>query len=172
MQEITVQECNEALKSGGYLIDVRTPAEYNAVHAAPALNIPLEHVDTDKLKAACSKGPWYIICQSGGRSSKACKTLSELSGVYNVVGGTSAWQSAGLEISTNGKKIMSIENQVRIIAGFLILVTVSLGQLINPLWLIFTGFIGAGLLFSGMFNFCGLAILLSKMPWNKGECCK
>ncbi|WP_370515216.1 DUF2892 domain-containing protein [Erythrobacter sp. THAF29] len=57
--------------------------------------------------------------------------------------------------------------QVQIAAGILILVGVVLGTLTSPLWYGLSGFVGAGLLFAGVTGWCGMANLLSLMPWNR-----
>ncbi len=78
-------------------IDVRTSGEYASGHAKGTTNIPLDSfndADISKLKQYKNV---YVICQSGGRSASATKTLLE-SGVnaISVAGGTTAWHSQGL----------------------------------------------------------------------------
>ena len=37
-----------------------------------------------------------------------------------------------------------------------------------------SGFVGAGLMFAGLTDWCGMGMLLAKMPWNQrggGSCC-
>jgi hypothetical protein len=43
----------------------------------------------------------------------------------------------------------------------------ALAATVSPLFLIGTGFMGAGLLFAGATGICALATVLSKMPWNR-----
>jgi hypothetical protein len=33
----------------------------------------------------------------------------------------------------------------------------------------FLGFFGAGLIFAGLNGYCGLAMLMARIPWNKGH---
>ena len=100
------------------------------------------------------------------------------SNVVNVDGGTLAWEQSGLPVNRGERKMISLERQVRIVAGFLTLVG-SLLVIISPWFLIIPAFIGAGLTFAGFSNTCGMGMMLAKMPWNKslnscssgGGCC-
>lgn len=98
--EISVHDLSEVLKSTPRprLIDVRTPGEYRAGHAPHAESTPLQELpgrlaDLDLPKDARV----YVICQSGGRSMRACQMLrAEGYNAVNVAGGTGAWLRAGL----------------------------------------------------------------------------
>lgn len=80
-------------------VDVRTPEEYAAGHAVRAINIPLSELP-NKLDRIEKGEPVYVICQTGRRSKEASDILIKngYNWVFNVTGGTSAWQSAGLPI--------------------------------------------------------------------------
>ncbi len=73
---------------------------------------------------------FYFVCQSGGRCRKACEKL-ESSGlqIVNVDGGTSACIAAGLPV-IRGKGSISLERQVRIAAGSLVVIGVTLGHFV------------------------------------------
>jgi hypothetical protein len=60
-----------------------------------------------------------------------------------------------------------MERQVRIGAGALVLASLALAQWVHPAWIGLAAFMGAGLVFSGVTGFCGMAIILAKMPWNQ-----
>jgi len=158
------------------LIDVRTPAEFREIHASIAVNIPLDRISSDQIQERThgnADAPVYIICQSGNRSSRACQKLMD-AGVTNVVsveGGTKAWESAGLPVE-RGKKTISLERQVRIAAGFLVLTGALLGMFINPWFSGISAFVGAGLMFAGITDTCGMAMVLAKMPWNQVTVCE
>ena len=62
---------------------------------------------------------------------------------------------------------MSLERQVRIAAGSLVLLGAALGFFVHPYWLALSAFVGAGLLFAGITDTCGMGMLLAKMPWNQ-----
>ena len=150
------------------IIDVRTPVEFRQVHAVGAKNVPLDQLDADAAaNSADSSKPIYVICRSGNRSAKACQKLvsTGCDHVVNVDGGMIAWEQAGLPV-VRGRKAVSLERQVRIVAGFLVLLGVMLGFL-HPAFYLLSAFVGAGLMFAGITDTCGMAMLLAKMPWNK-----
>ena len=150
------------------LIDVRTPAEFRSVRAEGALNHPLESLEAEALPFEKSE-TLHLICQSGGRSAKACQLL-EAAGyeaVVNVEGGTAAWQAARLPVA-EGKKAMSLERQVRIAAGSLIVVGAAVGCFVHPGGYGLSTFVGAGLVFAGLTDTCAMGMLIAKMPWNRG----
>lgn len=153
------------------VIDVRTPAEFREIHAGVARNIPLDRLVPDKV-AGAGREPGralYVICRSGNRSRQACEKLvaAGVANVVNVEGGTQAWERAGLPV-VRGEKAISLERQVRIAAGMLVLLGVVLAVLVSPYWMAIPAFVGAGLVFAGITDNCGMAILLARMPWNRG----
>jgi rhodanese-related sulfurtransferase len=164
---------------GVTLIDVRTPAEYDEVHVEGARNIPLDRLDPRAIAAehAGKAGPLYFVCKSGGRSQKACEQLiaAGINDVVSVEGGTSACEAAGMKVARSGRKVMSLERQVRICAGGLVVLGAVLGHFVNPAWHALSAFIGAGLVFAGVTDTCGMAMMLAKMPWNQvrgaAACC-
>lgn len=151
------------------LIDVRTPVEYREVHVEGARNVPLDQLNATQLAAAQngSDQPLYVICRSGGRGKQACEKLHAAGylHVVNVEGGTQAWDQAGLPV-VRGKKAISLERQVRITAGSLVLLG-TLGALVNPYWIGLAGFVGAGLVFAGITDTCGMGMMIARMPWNQ-----
>ena len=169
MKNLSVEESARERRNGDsiQLIDVRTPAEFRSVHAEGALNHPLESLDPEGLPF--EKGETlHLICQSGGRSAKACQLL-EAAGyeaVVNVEGGTAAWQAARLPV-VEGKKAMSLERQVRIAAGSLIVTGAAIGCFVHPGGYGLSAFVGAGLIFAGVTDTCGMGMLIAKMPWNR-----
>jgi rhodanese-related sulfurtransferase len=172
MQTIDVKQLAEKQRSGEVdLIDVRTPVEFREVHAEGARNVPLDSLDP-KQEATRHNGhtaePLYVICRTGGRSSKAVKKFLDagIENVVNVDGGTEAWQKAGLPVK-HGKKAISLERQVRIAAGFLVLLGAALGYFVHPYFIGLSAFVGAGLMFAGITDTCGMGMLLAKMPWNQ-----
>lgn len=170
---ISVQEFAPLIMRGGIdLLDVRSLMEFYEIHAVGALCSPLDTLNPKAImdsRGARASEPLYIICRSGGRSMQACQ-MFEKAGYSNVVsidGGTLAWDKAGLPVNRGQRKMMSLDRQVRICAGLLTL-TGALLAIISPWFLILPGFIGAGLTFSGISNTCGMGMLLTKAPWNKG----
>ncbi|TWU13455.1 Inner membrane protein YgaP [Symmachiella macrocystis] len=172
LNSISVQELAEiGDKSTVELIDVRTPAEYRETHSTIARNVPLDELDAEKLLAdrnSSADQPLYVICNSGNRSRKACEKLinAGCTNVVNVQGGTQAWEQADLPV-VRGKKTVSLERQVRIAAGSLVLLGSVLALTVHPYFAGLAAFVGAGLVFAGVTDTCGMAMLLAKMPWNR-----
>ena len=191
------------------LIDVRTPIEFQELHAAPARSVPLDQLDPAALMRAHQAGglaqfssdengtvplgsaaavgdcpnfrptkmglspaevpePLYVICRSGSRGRQACEKFlaAGCTNVVNVEGGTQAWAAAGLPV-VRGKKTVSLERQVRIAAGSLDSLGVLLAWLVHPAFNALSAFVGAGLIFAGLTDTCGLALFLARMPWNR-----
>lgn len=171
VQQIAARELFDLISSGKTLtlIDVRTPVEYREVHVECAKNIPLHSLKpAELLNEANGQQPIYVICKAGGRGRQACEKLlaAGYNNVINVTGGTDAWDQAGFPV-VRGKKAISLERQVRIAAGFLLLVGTSLAIFVDPWFVVLNGLIGAGLVFAGVTDFCGMGLLLAQMPWNK-----
>ncbi len=152
------------------LIDVRTPIEFQEVHSIHAENVALSSLDPHTVMAGrngSSGEPLYVICMSGKRGAKACAEFMNAgySNVVNVEGGTKAWSAAGLPVN-RGRKVISLERQVRIAAGFLALLGGVL-SFIHPYWAGLAAFVGAGLMFAGITDTCAMGLLIAKMPWNQ-----
>jgi rhodanese-related sulfurtransferase len=169
--KILATQLNAEIQSGKTvsLIDVRTPAEYGEVHIPASQLMPLDRLDAAAIKSAFSHGgPCVLICRSGKRAEQAYQKL-QAAGCGNLVildGGVAAWESAGLPVE-RGAKAISLERQVRIAAGLLVLLGVILGTWVQSGFYGLSAFVGAGLVFAGVTDWCGMAMLLAKMPWNQ-----
>jgi rhodanese-related sulfurtransferase len=158
------------------LIDVRTPLEFRQVHVDFARNVPLDRLTVEAAnrgRVSPASEPLYVICRSGGRGKQACEKLSAAGlNVVNVEGGTQAWDQAGLPVVRGETKVISLERQVRIAAGTLVVIGAALGAFVHPYWIGLAAFVGAGLIFAGITDTCGMGLMLAKMPWNReGGCC-
>jgi len=169
---ITPQRLQELRNSGQHvdLVDVRTPVEFREVHVDFARNVPLTELKSATLprEKYTPETPLYVICRAGGRGQQACEQLQAagLAHVVNVAGGTLAWEQAGLPV-IRGKKFISLERQVRIAAGSLVLIGSLLGAFVHLYWIGLSAFVGAGLVFAGLTDTCGMGMLLARMPWNQ-----
>lgn len=171
MKTITAEQLHSIHREGRdiTLIDVRSPAEFRSVHVQNAVNLPLGDLDEASIAPHSTKNnEVYLICHSGGRSTKACEQLKALgfTNVISVDGGTAACEDCGLPVN-KGKQAMSIERQVRIVAGSLVVIGVVLSILLNPSFIYLSAFVGAGLVFAGVSDTCMMGLLLAKMPWNR-----
>jgi rhodanese-related sulfurtransferase len=158
------------------LIDVRTPVEFREVHLDIARNVPLDRLNPENLmrtRNGSSGEPLYVICKSGGRGQQACEKFIKagFTNVVNVGGGTTACIEAGLPV-VRGKATMSLERQVRIAAGSLVLLGVIGSYAVHPCLIGLSAFVGAGLVFAGVTDTCGMGMMLARMPWNKCDSCK
>ncbi len=141
-------------------IDARTPVEFRELHVKWPATSPWT---TSTLRRWCRP-----IWRSGSRGRQTCEKFlaAGFTNVVQIEGGTLACLEAGLPI-VRGKKAISLERQVRIAAGSLVLLGVTLGWLVHPALYGLSAFIGAGLVFAGITDTSGMGMMLSRMPWNQ-----
>ncbi len=171
MSECTVLTLNEKLGNQDlHLVDVREYAEYaggrvNGAKLLPLGDLEKRHAELDHTK------PIYVMCRTGRRSSEAKKKLNALgfTNVINVVGGFEAWKKEDLPFERDEKAPWALERQVRFVAGLLVLIGVLLSVFVHPYFVAIAGFVGAGLTFAGATDWCGMGLLLAKMPWNQQQ---
>jgi hypothetical protein len=114
-----------------------------------------------------------VLCQSGGRAKKAIEKLEHagVQGCVLVEGGTQAWIDAGLPVTRGESRVLPLMRQVQITVGFLSAASAALAVFVDSKFALIPLVIGCGLLFAGLTGFCGLAMLMAKMPWNKTPSC-
>jgi rhodanese-related sulfurtransferase len=80
------------------VLDVRTPAEFNAGYIPGAKLIDYRAPDFDQKIAQLDRSKTYLVyCRTGNRSSHACGKLDAMNlKSYNLTGGIVAWQQASL----------------------------------------------------------------------------
>jgi rhodanese-related sulfurtransferase len=169
IEYIHPSELPPLIAAGHTLIDVRTPAEYRAEYLTGSKLMPLDQIDAASVYRQSRPGdPIYILCQSGNRAEIAAKKLENAGckSIYIVEGGLSAAKAAGVDIQ-QGQHAVSLERQVRIAAGAFVVLGTVMGSVIHPGYLAIPAFVGAGLIFAGITDSCGLAMLLARMPWNR-----
>ena len=174
MKTITPTDLNARMRTGEklHLLDVRTPAEHAEVHVPGVHLAPLDRLDPEEiagLNGFAKDQPLFVLCRSGSRATQAAEKL-EKAGFQHcevVEGGTLAWAAAGLPVNRGTVKVMSLERQVRIAAGAIVLTGAVLAQLVNPAFLWLSGIIGAGLMFAGITDTCAMGMLIAKLPWNQ-----
>jgi len=157
--------------TGALLLDVRSPAEFRSGRVQGAVNLPLERVNATTVRALLQgreQATVLLLCASGGRARSAAQRLAS-SGLKTLVvqGGTNSCEQAGLPIEREKGGVISLERQVRIAAGTLVATGVILGTTIHPGFYGISGFIGCGLVFSGITDWCGMGLLIARAPWNK-----
>jgi rhodanese-related sulfurtransferase len=161
-----------AKRSEMVIVDVRTPVEFQEKHIEGSVCLPLssfDPIEAKKLTEAANTG-CALVCLSGRRAQQAAQTLLRHGvppeKIHLLEGGIQAWESRGLPL-IRGKKAISLERQVRITAGALVVMGAALGFFVNPLWIGLSAFVGLGLVFAGITDTCGMGILLARMPWNQ-----
>lgn len=169
LREIDPSGLHSLMDSGSVLlVDVREPFEFAAEHIPSARMVPLAELDPARFPSEAGKKT-VLYCRSGNRSGQAglAALQSGVAEVWHLKGGLIAWKEAGLPIEGTGRGPISLDRQVRIASGLLVLISVILGAFISPWSLLLAGLVAAGLVFSGLSNTCGMALLLSKLPYNR-----
>jgi rhodanese-related sulfurtransferase len=169
IETASAQKLPEFFSSNATVIDVRTPKEFQAAHVVGAESTPLDQLDPEQFqKQYGDEKPVYILCQAGKRAITAAERLSQAGhkNVTVITGGTAAAIEAGIDIEY-GEKSISIERQVRIAAGGLVVLGTLLGFFIHVGFFAVPAFVGAGLMFAGITDNCAMGMLLAKCPWNQ-----
>jgi rhodanese-related sulfurtransferase len=167
-------ELKSLLLSGCCLIDVREPVEHAEEHIVGAKLIPL-----GQLERRCDEidrgSPVVVMCRSGKRGAEATKKLHALgiTNVRNLEGGILAWKGDGHPTGKSRSGCLPLMQQVQLTIGLGVLTGAIFALTVHPNWVFLCAFFGAGLTMAGSTGWCGLAILMSKMPWNRvaGQSC-
>jgi rhodanese-related sulfurtransferase len=151
-------------------IDVRTPQEFERVHISGARNIPLPdlHTYVDELKTLSKERPIMLVCRTQNRVKIAYEYLTN-NGLTNceiLEGGITAWVDEGKPV-IKGQQRISLEGQVRAIAGGVILIGIGLGFTVHSGFFLLPAIVGAGLLHAGLTDSCLMGMLLSRLPMNR-----
>ena len=151
------------------LVDVREGVEHAGEHIPGSICHPLSKFDPQQIQRQPDQR-LVLYCQSGRRSGLAAEHLKSagVESFSELAGGINAWKSQGYPTQKNEKAPISLMRQVQIVAGSLVLLGTTLGVVVSPWGFLLSGFVGAGLLFSGMSNTCAMGLLLAKLPYNRG----
>lgn len=168
---VTVSQLQNRGPAPSLLVDVRSGSEFASGHIPGAVNIPMDQIES-RLGDLDSHLPIVLICQSGARAQMTAGIIVSCHPQIAVLeGGTKAWIQAGLPIVSSVNTRWSLERQVRLGAGLLVLTGAVLALTINIYWLSLCVFVALGLTFAGLTDICGMALLLGKMPWNRRSRC-
>ena len=180
MSNITVLELQNLISKDAKttLLDVRTPAEFESAHIDGSINIPLNQLDPAgflKNNNHPNERKIYLLCQRGARAQHAAKLFENksLGNAVVVDGGVSAWIEAGYKVIEGKTRVISLERQVRIAAGSLVLLGVLFSIFVHPAFIWLSAVVGAGLINAGITDWCGMGLLLARLPWNQNskKCC-
>ncbi len=166
MKEYSVHEVDQTKHA--IIIDVRTPSEYRTAHIKGSFNVPLNELAEHMKTLETYTEPIIIVCRTSNRSTIAANALHEMGmdDVGIMRGGIHSWERAGYTV-VYGEKHVSMERQVRIFVGSLVLLTAITGLLLHNILFLVTAMLGAGLVYSGVTDSCHAAQLLAQLPYNK-----
>ena len=155
------------------VLDVRTPGEYESAHIVGAYNVPLdtlgEHAREIRSQVTV---PIVLVCQSGSRARRAEDTLKAagMPNLHVLDGGMNAWLAAGHAVRRTRARL-SLERQVRIVAGGLVATGAFLALGLSQWFAVLPALVGSGLVFSGVTDTCTLGLLLARLPYNRPSSC-
>jgi len=168
-QSISPRDLQERLSRNAALqvIDVREFSEFATGRIAGARLLPLAKIETraDELDRGL---PLVCVCRSGKRSAQAAAKLSAL-GFHNVAqleGGLTSWEQGNLPLTRDAHVPWSLERQVRLALGLFVISGLAF-SLVWPGAIVVSWIIGVGMVFTSVIDWCGMARLLAKAPWNK-----
>src|SRR5688500_9955710 len=99
------------------LIDVRTPAEFEAGHITGAVNVPLDELTSslDDICTVLDDHDLVLVCRSGNRAGQAQEALHRagLGGSTVLRGGIVGWEATGGDLH-RGRQTWELERQVRL----------------------------------------------------------
>ena len=166
---ISPKEAFEKLKeANSVLLDVRSEQELKemSIESEKLKNIPLQSL-ASSAESLVADDSYYILCRSGHRATMAAMQLLQkgFTKLAVIEGGISAWNKAKLPVKRTDT-VISLERQVRIIAGGLVLVGTLL-SFVSRWFIAIPLFVGSGLVFAGVTDNCLMGLLLMKLPYNK-----
>lgn len=150
------------------VVDVREYPEFAAGAIPGSRLVPLSALGREA--PSWEKNKHYVmVCKSGKRSEQAARALiaAGFSRIALLDGGMDAWMASGLPVHRSESPLWSLERQVRIVAGAMVVVSAVLGITVSVWFLAWTLFVGAGLIVAGLTDTCMMASLLGRMPWNR-----
>ncbi|HEX5832022.1 MAG TPA: rhodanese-like domain-containing protein [Gemmatimonadaceae bacterium] len=155
------------------LLDVRTPGEFDGAHIAGAYNVPLDALGmhASAIRAGVDV-PVVLVCESGQRARRAEAALraAGLRQMHVLHGGITAWIAAGHPV-VRARPRMSLERQVRIVAGSLSATGAFLALIAHPLFMLLPALVGGALVLTGATGSCALGMLLGRLPFNRPASC-
>src|ERR1700744_3443404 len=154
-----------------WILDVRTPAEFETAHIDGSYNVPLDVVKDHGTEAAARLDQGHdvvLVCRSGQRATQAAELLRStgIPGASVLENGITDWEGHGFAVN-RGVARWDLERQVRLVAGSIVLSSV-LGSIAVPRLKWLAAAIGAGLSYAAISNTCAMGTALSKLPYNRG----
>ena len=162
ISQVSPTQAQQKMREGAALLDVREYPEWLESHVPGATLIPLAAIKSDPSRGALAP-EILVMCRSGKRATAAAEAIARSGKAtpFVVEGGLDAWKNAGLPAQKAQGGPISMERQVRIGAGALVL----LGLLVPRLRAV-SYFVPCGLIYAGVSSTCGMGMALTKAPWN------
>ena len=149
-------------------LDVRSVLEFSQAHIKDSINVPIDMLTMKVNELSPAKQTYIVLCRTGNRSPMAADMLIQ-SGIHSVEvmdGGITGWQKEGLAV-IKGEGRISLERQVRVMAGSIVLLGILLSWFIHPWFIGISLFVSCGLIYAGLTDNCMMGMLLMKLPYNK-----
>ena len=121
------------------LLDVRSASEFENAHIAGAYNVPLDQLGQHV------------------RELRAARVLD---------GGMAEWHAGAFAVRRVRERV-SLERQVRILAGAMVASGAFAALTVSPWFAIVPALVGSGLVFAGLSNTCAMGMLLARLPYNR-----
>lgn len=173
--EVSPEIIERWLKDGDtVLVDVREDFEHAEERIGGAEHAPLSKLDAEAIRLRYPGSRIVFHCKSGKRSAQAAGRLCELEGqAFHLAGGIEGWKQSGRATvkPVKGPRL-PVMRQVQLVAGGLVALGALLGFTVSPWFHGLSAFVGCGLMFAGATGWCGMALILAKMPWNKSLAAK
>ncbi|MFL9841313.1 rhodanese family protein [Sphingomonas sp. ST-64] len=166
IRAIAPADARREVEAGAVLVDIREADEHAREKIPGAINVPLARIG----EVAALGRPLVFHCRSGMRTQANAEALRAAAGdapCHLLDGGIDGWRKAGLPTAVDTRQPLDLMRQVQIGAGMLTLIGVVLGFLVHPGFFGLSAFVGAGLTLAGTTGWCGMALLLRRMPWNR-----
>jgi len=170
IEMISPRDAASLLKQDGQvkILDVRSAMEFSQEHIEPSINIPIDMLSGKIGELSQSKQSYLVLCHSGTRAAMAADMLMQ-SGIHTVKvmeGGIARWQKEKQPV-IKGQGGMSLERQVRLIAGSLVLLGIITAWQLHWAFIFISVFVCCGLIYSGLSDNCLMGMMLMKLPYNK-----
>lgn len=104
IQEIPLEQAEEAIRQADLLVDVRDPDEYRVSHIPAAVNISrglLEFKFSNDPTLENRDLKIIVYCKTSGRAALSARALQEMGyrNVQSIAGGFDAWKEAGKPVA-------------------------------------------------------------------------
>lgn len=174
LQEIDAVKVKSWIDGGkARLFDIRDADEHRREHIEAATLVPQARFEGEASEAVKQDDVEIAVfyCNSGQRTRAAAAEIRNCGfrEAYALKGGLAGWKTAGFDTRLNRQAPISLQRQVQITAGSMVVAGLLLAWLLSPWFALISGFVGMGLVFAGVTNTCALARLLALLPYNRRD---